>query len=391
MGLWTGKKGSSVFYKLANSNNNINQGIREYQAVVSNPQTENQAVQRMKMTAAVNFYRQLSRILNNSYQGVEYGQKSMQAFMSRAMAVSSGFPFVAKGDKGFYPGNYEISSGSLPKVGVIVTTEGIQSTLLLAEDGQQSFGEWSQAVINANFGILNGDRITVIAVVQTSSGFAPWYSYVVLDTSSQDSMNSIRETTNIFIDSVGVGDDFWATFTPVAFTADPSFIVAAAIIVSRAPSTANSSWQRSTSEMQLSNIYMSRYMGTDRFNEVLPTYTGSASILGSNWYLNLGIYGNANDSEQQGAVTVQSQTNISVTISGTSRQVIIFTMSDGTKRAGSYDGHLVYQSGSNYYYLAVTSANAAALTAIQGADSAVTGWRNVPQAEQYQGSAEDNP
>lgn len=383
MGLWTGKKGSSVFYKLANSNNNINQGIREYQAVVSNPQTENQAIQRMKMTAAVNFYRQLSRILNNSYQGVEYGQKSMQAFMSRAMAVSSGFPFVAKGDKGFYPGNYQISAGSIPAVGAFIEGNTLTTTIQLS-DNPGTWGEYSQQIINDNFGLLNGDRLTFIAVFNNSGTFVPVYSYLVLDTSSEEELDNYTMQYNLILSTS-------TTFMTFGFSGTLGTPVAAAVIVSRAPSTANGSWQRSTSYMQCSTVYMGSYMGTDRFNEVLPTYTGSASILGSNWYLNLGIYGNANDSEQQGAVTVQSQTNISVTISGTSRQVIIFTMSDGTKRAGSYDGHLVYQSGSNYYYLAVTSANAAALTAIQGADSAVTGWRNVPQAEQYQGSAEDNP
>lgn len=55
MGLWRGKKGSNVFYKIANSSNGQQQGIRQRVFDVANPKTAAQAQQRIKMRAAQNF------------------------------------------------------------------------------------------------------------------------------------------------------------------------------------------------------------------------------------------------------------------------------------------------------------------------------------------------
>ena len=52
-----GKRGNSVYYKLTNSNNKETQGERAYVGKVANPKTLQQAIQRVKLAPAVNFYR----------------------------------------------------------------------------------------------------------------------------------------------------------------------------------------------------------------------------------------------------------------------------------------------------------------------------------------------
>ena len=89
---FTGKIGNVVGYNLKLSNDKVVQATRVYQPNVANPKTEPQAIQRMKLAPAVNFYRQLSRILDNAWQGQKYGNRSRQYFMSLALKQVIGIP-----------------------------------------------------------------------------------------------------------------------------------------------------------------------------------------------------------------------------------------------------------------------------------------------------------
>ena len=100
MGLWKGKKGSSVFYQIKNTNSAQKQGIRERNYEPANPKSARQASQRMRMYPAQAVYGVLKDTIERSWQGVKYGQMTRQAYLKSALR-SEFYPFVSKSD-GFF-------------------------------------------------------------------------------------------------------------------------------------------------------------------------------------------------------------------------------------------------------------------------------------------------
>lgn len=385
-GIFRGKLASNVLYKLTGSNNKETQGVRAYVAQVANPKTEAQATQRMKMTAAVNFYRMLTQVLNNAFQSEKYGTANRQKFMSIAMSQTEGVPFVDRDDKAFYPGEYTVALGSLTPVTVTSVGTSVVTSLSISIDDITTFGDFSQSLINLNFGLLDGDRITLISAGANEQGYyVPAYSYFVLDTQNTEGYDSVFNASNIVVGEVDGHLSLVLSGAPAP--------VAAAVIVSRAPQNGSTTWLRSTSKMLCSSVYKANMMGIGRFNRAVQTYSKSASVLTSDWYLNLGLAGNTatGGDSQSGALTVVSYENQSVTISGATQLVAILTMSDGTKRAAKYSDYIAYRSGSGYAYKSTVAASAANLNLIKGVDAAVTGWYTVPSATLDSTPDEDRP
>lgn len=170
MGLWRGKKGSSVFYKLTNSNNAQKQGIRERVYEVSNPKTANQADQRMKLLPAQRIAGALREIIDRGWQGVDYGTKSRNAFLSKALSMKSGYPFIDKDSDLTVPGQYQITKGTL--TGIVcefVQDEGnaLITRLYLADDfivdTTTTIGQLSQSILDNTPGVMEGDQLTFVA------------------------------------------------------------------------------------------------------------------------------------------------------------------------------------------------------------------------------------
>lgn len=108
-----GSLGETVGSKKAagQKSNTMRVRVRE----IANPKTQAQAMQRMRMTPAVNIYRAQSEILDHSFQGIPYGAASHSYFMKHALQGDQ-FPYVEKGNLSPIPGQYLISSGSLPEI-----------------------------------------------------------------------------------------------------------------------------------------------------------------------------------------------------------------------------------------------------------------------------------
>lgn len=382
-GVLRGKMGNTVFYKIKNSNDKEKQGLRPYVAKVSNPKTESQATQRMKMTAATNFYRMMSQVLNNAYQSEKYGTRSRDKFMSLAMQQALGIPFIDKGDNKFYPGEYQISSGSLLEVSVTEiddssASQSVTTSLLFGDEnveGNMTHAQFSQQLINNNFGLLDHDRLTFISFFQNETGtYSPIYTYIVLDTNdTSTTLQQITASQKISFDRTSQGNlDF---FFPSVKSGNKC--VGAAVIVSRAPSSVAASWLRSNATVVVTDAYKDVLMSTDRFNAAIETYTKSTEVLSSDWYLNLGIYTNPNGSAMSGSLSITGVANKSYSYNGSTQQVAIISLSDGTKRAGRYEGYVVKVNGSAYQKTSV-EASTAVLNVIKGVDSDVTNWYNVP-------------
>lgn len=191
MGLWRGKKGSSVFYKIKNSNSAQKQGIRERVYEVSNPKSSAQASQRMKMAPAQAFFGALSDILNRGAQGTKYGGLTRQEFMSYALKMTTGFPYVQKGESAVVPGAYRIAKGNLGDIKPDHWDNAQQNnTRLYFSYGVGDFADFaSDSAIDAdtlttyiNGGGQEGDQITLVACVYNGLtfgyNFASFYARV---------------------------------------------------------------------------------------------------------------------------------------------------------------------------------------------------------------------
>lgn len=326
-----GKVGNVVGYALKNSNNKEKQAFRAYVAQVSNPKTEPQAIQRLKLAPAVNFYRQLSRILDNAWQGQGYGNESRQHFMSLAMKQPTGIPFIVKGDKRFYPGEYPVAEGSLARQSVTAIADNQLTTSIVSPGVTGTWGEFSQGLINKNFGIKDGDKLTFIFVGTSVLGeYLPAFSYVILDTTNTSPAADIIASSNLTF--VGAAD----AQLQVGVINAVSDIVAGAVILSRLDTTTGTKWLRSNSAMFCSTSYKEVQMGTTAYQAAIISYMGSENVQ-SDWYLNEGISGSMNyvgpGGNSGSNLRVVSIQNVVFTSSGAQRQVAIATLSDGTKRA----------------------------------------------------------
>lgn len=167
MGLWRGKKGSSVFYQIKNSNSAQKQGIRERVYEQANPQTSKQAAQRMKMLPIQRFYQRLKGVIDRGFEGVKYGVLSKQQFLKYALSMTEGFPYISQYESSTPPGQFLISRGSL---GEIRTTVSNSSLTALTTDPDfdimsiDTVGALSEALIDGGT-FQAGDQLTLIVCV----------------------------------------------------------------------------------------------------------------------------------------------------------------------------------------------------------------------------------
>lgn len=228
-----GKLGNTVAYRLKNSNNRETQGFRVYQPNVSNPQTDQQLDQRVKMAVVTNEYRALRDVIRRGMQSFEYGDPSRRAWLKLALGADFVGPYLEKGDKSPLPmPNVPISVGSLPEIAVeAVDDDGNADTSLVATTAPGStVGSASAVLLRDNVWLQAGDQMTfVLCTPVPGSGVYPadqsfFYKIAsfVLDISStvvvEDAFGFILDKSDqsflSFYDSIGT-------------------MVAAAVIVSR--------------------------------------------------------------------------------------------------------------------------------------------------------------
>ena len=114
MGIWRGRKGSSVFYYIKNSSNAQKQGIRERNYEVSNPKSYAQAGQRMKLLAVQRFYNQQKEVLQRGWEGVAYGTPTRRKFLKYALKTDlAKIASITKDATVVPPSELLVSRGSL--------------------------------------------------------------------------------------------------------------------------------------------------------------------------------------------------------------------------------------------------------------------------------------
>lgn len=208
MGLWKGKKGSSVFYKIWNSNNKEKQGIREYQPEVRNPQTDYQADQRMKLLPAQLIKGALRDIVSRSFQGIAYGSKSRLEFMKYALRAET-FPYLPKGFTEPVPGAYLISRGTLQQVSCTPASNDAEINTSLrcfisVDITETTVGALSENLLANNSNLQEGDQLTIVGCLTVNNGstgnFYNWvYWSIILDTGNTTILQDIPGAIRVVI------------------------------------------------------------------------------------------------------------------------------------------------------------------------------------------------
>lgn len=370
MGLWKGKKGSSVFYSIWNSNNKEKQGIREYRAEVKNPQSDGQADQRARLLPAQRIKGALRDIVSRSFQGIPYGSKSRLEFIRNAMRLKEGYPFVTKGYQEPVPGRYYISKGSLQQI-TTTDNDGTAESSLVCEvtiERTTQISAFSSDLLEKNPFLREGDQLTFVACL-CSLPDAPdisvyrWiYFSIVLDSTN---------TTNF--EDAGLTDydiDLDSTDAHLKLVGPGDNVAASAIILSRLDD--DGTYLRSTAQLTVAD-FMAPFFTTAQANITRASYQTSTAQNSTDWPVEEDTRGGGS-SLTDGLYTLSGLTGNKATLNGKKCKVRINTLT-GTPTAvyvlsGTYEGGLVgedggelgYQTGDTFSFL--TKADVPALASL---------------------------
>ena len=176
---------------------------------VKNPRSAMQMKQRAVMATALHGYSALKEICDHSFEGITYGQKSMNYFIAEnARMIRAAAPNVNlslfKGNS--VSNNYIIAKGSLPTIEV--KSVGIESNnyqfQIPMSNGTTgiTFGK-----VMANFGAtLAGDMVTFVFLKDNPGGNASIY-WVRLKLTDENKSVSLNEGDNI-LGSITEDEDF---------------------------------------------------------------------------------------------------------------------------------------------------------------------------------------
>lgn len=299
-----GKVGDVVFSRV-----NGQQITRARAAVVKNPQTEKQMIQRIILNTVIQAYSRMAEICDHSFEGVAVGQDNMSKFMRENMSIlrkyvadyaaENGtfvgcYAFVPKGLNMFTPNNWKIATGQLPEVNLasVSPTEGAKINITSAEV-IPTYGE-----IITSLGLQRGDQLTFIGQELYTDGRAAFkFARVILDPREAD--GSQADITTPFLDNGSVnkpsprneGSDivFTTAANELVFDLGENSQYGAAVIVSRQKS--DGSWLRSNSAIQLAENIPYTLVGAMDMQEAIDYALSGGIELESDRYLNNAVRG----------------------------------------------------------------------------------------------------
>lgn len=291
MGLWKGKKGSSVFYQIKNTNSMQKQGIRERNYEPSNPKSARQASQRMRMYPAQAVYGVLKDTIERSWQGVKYGQMTRQAYLKSALR-SEIFPAVIKGDGVVVPGPYQIAKGSLGEVKAIVNGSGFayfDFIFTTPYSSGDTIGDLSTILLQDNPWLKEGDQITMVLCYTRQDNIVSfnWWvgSFYIDPTSTVDIVSPESGLT-----PVGFEISYGGNGLSIQ-AANDEFIYAAACIVSREGTTP----LRSNATLTVNTAALPGYYGATGRAKAQRSYMKSLTVQSTDWPVDPSTEGGGGD------------------------------------------------------------------------------------------------
>lgn len=163
---------------------------------VKNPRSRAQMVQRMVMTTAIAAYKCLKPICDHSWEGVEYGAKSFQRFMSLNTKIlhaevsnkDTYFSFNPWHDNKSCSGEYQIADGTLNNdAGVKFNIEEVEFTPIKIDFEFRFMGDYVKPITTQNIldntGLSVGDTITFCYLISLKVEKAKlyWLRMTILD------------------------------------------------------------------------------------------------------------------------------------------------------------------------------------------------------------------
>lgn len=179
-----GRIASDVYSVGKDSRGNRQQIVRSRPESVVNPMTLPQQVVRMCMKTSALALKELSVIVNHSWEGVPYGQMSVSEFNRINFAalksqyetepdVVGKFSYATPSTRGMQLGPYQVSKGSLvvPSSLTYPMTEGMQGVAILTTSVEYS-AQPKVSDIKAALGVSEGDYITILGFVASADGLS---------------------------------------------------------------------------------------------------------------------------------------------------------------------------------------------------------------------------
>ena len=299
-----GKVGDVVFSRV-----NGQQITRARAAVVRNPQTEKQMIQRIILNTVIQAYSRMAEICDHSFEGVAVGQDNMSKFMRENMSIlrkyvadyaaengsfDGCYAFVPKGLNMFTPNPWKIATGQLPEVVLasVSPTDGAEITIVSA-GVIPTYGE-----IITSLGLQRGDQMTFIGQELYTDGRAAFkFARVILDPREADGTQA-DITTPFLANGVvnkpsprneGADIVFTTEANKLIFDLGENSQYGAAVIVSR--QKADGSWLRSNSAIQLAENIPYALVGAMDMQEAIDYAMSGGIELESDRYLNNAVRG----------------------------------------------------------------------------------------------------
>lgn len=289
-----GKVGDLVFSRV-----NGQQVTRARAAVVKNPQTEPQIIQRIILNTISQAYSRMSAIADHSFEGVAQGQKSMSAFMKKNMGATrqrmtaavnagGGFSdvqdFAPIGTNNFGINPYIMSTGSLPAVNVITVASATGAKIAApAANTYQSFID--------KYALSVGDQLTFCAITRTSEGDRTFEVARVILEPADGNLDGALIVDNAISSPNSRNEGGFVALTyasdGITFKIGNETVLAAAVIVSRQKT--DGSWMRSNSQMVVDSAAVLALTDSYTLQAAIDQFYTDTLDLQSDLYLNNAI------------------------------------------------------------------------------------------------------
>lgn len=308
LGQARGKVGDIVF-----SRSNGQQIIKAKSAVVKNPNTEAQVLQRILLNTVAQAYSKMIAICDHSFEGVSTGQATMSTFMAKNLnrlrsiaaqwkeemgSLNGLYAYSPIGANNLAINKYIISAGSLSPIyvdGFNLASEGAEVVELTVPGATEQL---TYADVVAGFNLQRGDQITFVQLTYDAvQGVQFGYARCILDPmdaeGAQLPMSSAFIADGAFANANDRNQGLFARLSDangkISFSVGGGIPVGAAIIVSR--QTTNGEWLRSSSVMQITSspALYSQWSLLDALNAF---YSGGIDM-GNAYYLNQAEAGQA--------------------------------------------------------------------------------------------------
>lgn len=264
IGNFNGKVGNMVGFKVSQSNNGTNQGVRIYQPIRKNPKTAAQAEQRAKYAPIFATYRALKSIIDRGQESKPYGNASRIAWLKQAFKASA-MPWFEKGAYISSPVLCPITKGSLTH---ILTPDPNDTIIELPVAGimgtEKTVGAVATAILDSSYSVNAGDQLTAVTIEEQGGVLVPHVTSIVLD----------PQSTSALPNDIAVEEEV------VKFTDVKNAAICGCLIVSR--EGANGEHLRSTETLVQMNGYDPDIYLSDAKTAAIESYMASGAI-NENW------------------------------------------------------------------------------------------------------------